>query len=85
MENLILVTGTSGFVGSKIVSKLFDENYKVVALIHLKRALIPNSKLIEKSSSDIRFSISTCSAEKDIQFNPRQMIDILDRFIKENI
>ena len=53
----ILVTGASGFIGSRLASKLIEKNHSVFGLVHKNKITNPEIKIINGDLVDSRFSI----------------------------
>jgi len=53
----ILVTGASGFIGSRLATKLAEKNHSVFGLVHKNKSTNPEIKIINGDLTDSRFSI----------------------------
>ena len=53
----ILVTGASGFIGSRLASKLVEKNHSVFGIVHKNNPVNPEIKIINGDLTDSSFSI----------------------------
>jgi len=53
----ILVTGASGFIGSRLASKLVEKNHSVFGIVHKNKPVNPEIKIINGDLTDSSFSI----------------------------
>ncbi len=53
----VLITGVSGFIGSKLASKLIEKNNNVFGLVHLNKPTNPEIKIIRGDLMDSDFTI----------------------------
>jgi len=53
----ILITGASGFIGSRLASKLVEKNHSVFGLVHKYKSVNPEVKIINGDLTDSSFSI----------------------------
>jgi nucleoside-diphosphate-sugar epimerase len=53
----VLVTGASGFIGSRLASKLIEKNHSVFGLVHKNKPLNPEIKIINGDLTDSKFRI----------------------------
>jgi len=53
----VLVTGVSGFIGSRLASKLIEKNHSVFGLVHKSKPANPEIKIINGDLTDSGFSI----------------------------
>ena len=56
----IIVTGAAGFLGKKLVEKLLDNNYQIIAVVRRKKS-IPNNLL-----NNLNITWIKCNLEKDL-------------------
>ena len=57
LNSQILVTGATGFIGSKLVDGLIDEGFDVTSLVRDKQKANPKSKIIEGDLTDPKMKI----------------------------
>ena len=53
----ILITGASGFIGSRLASKLVEKNHSVFGIVHENNPVNPEIKIINGDLTDSSFSI----------------------------